>query len=92
MELIPDSNAEQILLDIEGFSIVYLQANRRWIKFRKGKLTTPKAMAKELVKDETHFIIGHNPSPGAQGLEIKGGELNAIYSDRNCLNQIFGRI
>lgn len=117
MELIPNSNAEQILSDIEGVSLVHLQIDREGYRSRKGMLTTPKAMAKELAKDETHFFIGHSPSPGAKGMEIvlfykgkkiartassevqplsyyviKGVGLRALYSNWDCLNQIFGRV
>ena len=70
MELIPNSNAEQILSDIEGVSVVNLQINREGLKPKKGLLTTPKSIAKELIKDKTPFVIGHNLSPGAKGMEI----------------------
>jgi hypothetical protein len=117
MEIIPGSNGEELLSNIEGVSIVITQIDRKGFNPRKGMLTTPKTMAKELVKDCTDFLIGRSSSPGAKGLEIvlyykgnkiartasedvqpqtyyeiKGVELRALYSDWDCLNQIFGRI
>ena len=52
MELIPNSNAEQILSNIKGISFVHLESDRKGVKARRGMLTTLKAMAKELVKDD----------------------------------------
>lgn len=117
MELIPGSSAEQILSEFEGVSIVPLKIDREGFRPKKGMLITPKAVAKELVKNETPFLISHSPSPGAKGkeivlfykgkkiartassdvqplpyYEIKGAGLRALYTDWDCLNQIFGRI
>lgn len=86
MELLPGSNAEKILSNIEGVSIVDLHVDRIDHKDKKGILTTPRAIAKELFKDETHFLIGHSTSPGAYELEIVlyyKGEKIARTASRN---------
>ena len=70
MELVPGTGAEEILASVEDITVVELTVNRSSFEPKLALLTTPRAIAKELLKKESLFFIAQTPSTGMKGFEI----------------------